>query len=135
MNTSYRHTNQPSAYEYSQNESLFRLRITGNSFNELYKAAFFLEQLDFESIWRPDETTGFPQEYTPESYLPDVFPTLTAIGMKTSRIKLCTSVVDTLISNPAKTAQLLFTMENLFGERLIIGMGGGEIREPFLESR
>jgi phthiodiolone/phenolphthiodiolone dimycocerosates ketoreductase len=100
---------------------------------EMVRTAILAERLGFDSIWTPDETVGYEMEYGPKATIPDAFGALTAIAMKTKRILLGTSVVDSLIRPPVKTAQIAATLDSVSSGRLLLGLGGSEAgnHEPF----
>lgn len=74
-----------------------------------------VEKLGFNSIHLGDHI------FTPFEPL----TTLTAIAMKTERLKLATSILDMNRRNPAITSHMTATLDNLSKGRLILGVGCG----------
>lgn len=85
------------------------------TFDFMTKFAILAEKFGFHSLWIPDH-----------GYLPwEALTTLSAIAMKTRDIKLGTCVLDANRRNPATLAQMIATLDNISGGRLVLGVGSG----------
>lgn len=73
------------------------------------------EEIGFDSIWVIDS----------QLLCRDVFVTLAALAMSTSRIKLATGVTQPSTRHPAVTASALGALDELSGGRMMSGMGTG----------
>ncbi|MHA1768002.1 MAG: LLM class flavin-dependent oxidoreductase [Promethearchaeota archaeon] len=89
----------------------------------IYQTAFLAEKLNYDSVWMPDHLVGWGKNT--DSL--DPWTVMTAVGVKTKRIKIGIGVTDPHRRHPAILAQMSMTMEKIFGDnRLIIGIGAGE---------
>jgi len=71
----------------------------------------------------PDHLVGWGRNLDALS----VWPTLTALGLKTEKIKVGTGVTDPHRLHPSVMAHVAMTMERILGEnRVMIGIGAGE---------
>jgi len=78
------------------------------------------EKFGFDSVWVPDHLTDI------DGCKVDPWTVLAAIGAKTQKIFLCPGVTDILRCHPAKTAQIVSTLDELTGGRAGLGIGAGE---------
>jgi probable F420-dependent oxidoreductase len=62
----------------------------------------------------------------------DPLETLSYVAAKTSRIRLGTSVLDTLFHPPVVLARRLATLDRLSGGRLLVGLGQGWMAQEFV---
>src|SRR4029453_16500570 len=72
------------------------------------------ERLGFDSYWVADQRG-----------MRDVWVSLTATAMRTSRIRLGTRVTDPYVRHPALTAVAVASLDELSGGRAILGLGAG----------
>lgn len=79
------------------------------------------EELGFYSIVMPDHTLMVPPGYTPNT-----LALLSAIAVKTQRIKLGTGVTDFARYHPSILAQFFATLDHLAPGRAFLGVGSGE---------
>lgn len=56
----------------------------------------------------------------------DPWTTISAISVQTKKITMGSSVTDTQRSHPAKAAQVLATLNEISGGRVVLGIGAGE---------
>jgi alkanesulfonate monooxygenase SsuD/methylene tetrahydromethanopterin reductase-like flavin-dependent oxidoreductase (luciferase family) len=98
------------------------------------------EALGFESIWVaehpmiPVKYAHFPNsadDRVPEIYAhwPDPFVSLAAAAAATSRIKLATGICLMPERDPIVTAKVVASLDVLSQGRVILGVGGGALRE------
>jgi len=85
--------------------------------------AVYVEREDFDSFWMPDHTVGFGIR-TWDAL--EAWTVLSAIALKTRRIKLGTCVSDTYRHHPAVLAQMATTCDIISNGRAILGIGIGE---------
>jgi F420-dependent oxidoreductase-like protein len=69
------------------------------------------------------EEFGFDSVWTAESWGSDAFTPLSWIGAHTSRIQLCTGLVQLSARTPAATAMSAMTLDRLSGGRMNLGLG------------
>ncbi len=72
------------------------------------------ERLGFDTYWVADQR-----------WMRDVWVSLTATAMRTSRIRLGTRVTDPYVRHPALTAVAVASLDELSGGRAILGLGAG----------
>lgn len=72
------------------------------------------ERLGFDSYWVADQR-----------WMRDVWVSLTATALRTSRIRLGTRVTDPYVRHPALTAVAIASLDELSGGRAILGLGAG----------
>jgi len=85
--------------------------------------AVYVEQEGFDSFWIPDHTVGFGIR-TWDAL--EAWSMLSAIAVKTKRIRLGTCVSDTYRHHPAVLAQMATTCDRISNGRAILGIGIGE---------
>jgi phthiodiolone/phenolphthiodiolone dimycocerosates ketoreductase len=81
------------------------------------------ESCSFDSLWIPDHFT----DLYPTGDRVDPWTVLSAIGALTERLLLATAVTDTQRTHPARTAQIVATLDELTRGRVILGIGAGEL--------
>lgn len=97
------------------------------------------ERLGFDSLWTfdrlllPKPADGENPYGLPETnaLVYDPLETLTWIAAKTARIRLGTSVLDSLFQPPIVLARRLATLDRLSGGRVVAGIGQGWMPEEF----
>jgi alkanesulfonate monooxygenase SsuD/methylene tetrahydromethanopterin reductase-like flavin-dependent oxidoreductase (luciferase family) len=82
-----------------------------------------LEKLGFDAVWLPDHYY-FERPSGLETF-PEVWTLLTAIAMKTERIKLGTNVLAATFRHPGIMAKMAGALQELSGGRFILGIGAG----------
>jgi alkanesulfonate monooxygenase SsuD/methylene tetrahydromethanopterin reductase-like flavin-dependent oxidoreductase (luciferase family) len=82
-----------------------------------------VEQLGFEAVWLPDHYY-FERPSGLETF-PDVWTLLTAIAVKTERVKLGTNVLAATFRHPAQMAKMAAAIQDLSGGRFLLGIGAG----------
>ena len=82
-----------------------------------------VEQLGFEAVWVPDHYY-FERPSGLETF-PDVWTLLTAIAVKTERVKLGTNVLAATFRHPAEMAKMAAAIQDLSGGRFLLGIGAG----------
>lgn len=83
-----------------------------------------LEGEGFDSLWAVQTVgRGF--------MFPDPFLALAAAAATTSKAELGTAIVQAPLYHPADLAHRVFSLHQLCGDRLILGLGAGSTREDF----
>ncbi len=111
---------------------------------QYYKTAEVAEELGFDTLWTGDHLVPPKQLASKYPYSPtgafgaaagirlDALTSLAALAARTKRIKLCTGVLVLPLRHPVLTAKMLVTLDNFSGgNRLIVGVGAGWMREEF----
>ena len=80
------------------------------------------EKNGLDSAWYPDHFIGG----RPESIWPELFTSLTLMGINTSRIMIGSAATDSLRRHPAAIAQSLATIDSAIDGRAALGIGAGE---------
>jgi probable F420-dependent oxidoreductase len=83
------------------------------------------ERLGFESLWVQEQILGSVATYEPVELL-------TFAAAHTTRVRLGTAVLLTVLRNPLHLAKALATLDQLSGGRLVagVGLGAGQERYP-----
>lgn len=81
------------------------------------------EKLGFDAIWLPDHYY-FQRPWGLETF-PEAWTLMTAIAMRTERVKVGTNVIAAGFRHPALLAKMAGALQELSGGRLILGMGAG----------
>lgn len=80
-----------------------------------------VEQLGFDAVWLPDHFY-FERAWGLEAF-PEVWTLLTAIAVKTDRIRLGTNVLAATFRHPAMMAKMASAIQDLSGGRFLLGIG------------
>jgi phthiodiolone/phenolphthiodiolone dimycocerosates ketoreductase len=78
------------------------------------------EKSGFDALWMPDHIVDVDGDKT------DPWTTLSAVAVRTKRIRLGSAVTDTQRSHPARTAHQVASLDQLSRGRAILGIGAGE---------
>ena len=78
-----------------------------------------------DSIWTPEFTDLAAASPSPHRYL-DTVALAGAVAARTTRVRLATSVLDTVRRHPVMLAQSALTLSHLSDGRFILGLGAGE---------
>ncbi len=81
------------------------------------------ELLGFDSVWVPDHF--YFQRATGLETFPEAWTLLTAIAMRTERVRLGTQVLAAGFRHPALLAKMAGALQELSGGRLLLGLGAG----------
>ena len=86
------------------------------------------EEVGFDSIWIPDHLL-----FVPPGITPDAWSVLSALAVLTRKVLLGTAVSDPHRRHPAVLAQMVATVDQLSGGRVLLGLGAGEAMnlDPF----
>lgn len=90
--------------------------------------AVHMEELGFESVWVWDHILLGTDPYFP---ILDSLSLLTAVGARTSRIKIGTGIMVLPLRNPVLLAKQLSTIDHICGGRLMLGMAVGWYKREF----
>lgn len=124
---------------YQENELTLGLHIPLENYQfqtptmeKQVELAQLAENLGFASLWFRDvllQDPSFGDPATGQIY--DMFIYLTYLASKTKEIALGTSAVVLSLRHPLRVAKEIATIENLFPERLIMGVSSGDRRADF----
>jgi alkanesulfonate monooxygenase SsuD/methylene tetrahydromethanopterin reductase-like flavin-dependent oxidoreductase (luciferase family) len=98
------------------------------SFESMHRMAYTAEALGFDSVWVWDHVLLGSRRVYP---VLDSLTTLMAIGARTRRIKLGTSVLILSLRNPVVLSKVLTTIQYLTEGRLILGAAAGWYKREF----
>jgi 5,10-methylenetetrahydromethanopterin reductase len=79
------------------------------------------ESMNFYSLVFPDHTLMIPPGFTP-----NVLSVMSAVAVKTEKIRLGTGVTDVVRYHPSVLAQFVATIDHLSNGRIYLGLGAGE---------
>jgi alkanesulfonate monooxygenase SsuD/methylene tetrahydromethanopterin reductase-like flavin-dependent oxidoreductase (luciferase family) len=82
-----------------------------------------VEQLGFDAVWLPDHYY-FERPSGLETF-PEVWTLMTAIAMRTERVKLGTNVIAATFRHPALMAKMAGALQELSNGRVLLGIGAG----------
>ncbi|MDQ6670546.1 MAG: LLM class flavin-dependent oxidoreductase [Chloroflexota bacterium] len=82
-----------------------------------------VEKLGYEAVWLPDHYY-FSRPAGLETF-PEVWTLLTAIAVKTERVKLGTNVLAATFRHPALMAKMAGAIQDLSAGRFVLGLGAG----------
>src|SRR3954447_24822404 len=82
-----------------------------------------LEKLGFDAVWLPDHYY-FERPAGLETF-PEVWTLLTAIAMRTEKVRLGTNVLAATFRHPAMMAKMAGALQELSGGRVVLGIGAG----------
>ena len=109
----------------SKNKLLFSRELVGEKIDDVISDGIESEKLGFDMVWEPDHLV----DIKPLLAIFDAWTTLGYLGSKTNSIKLGSGVTDIQRIHPAKTANIIATLDNLTKGRAILGIGAGEIMD------
>jgi 5,10-methylenetetrahydromethanopterin reductase len=82
--------------------------------NRLVGLAQLAERTDYDFVWLADER-----------FFREVYASLTLCALRTERIKLGPCVTDPYSRHPALTAMAIATLDEISGQRAVLGLGAG----------
>lgn len=100
----------------------FGIVVSNYPAREIVQAGVYAEKNSFDSLWIPDHFT----DLYPTGDRVDPWTVLAAMGAQTQRLQLGTVVTDTQRTHPARTAQIVATLDELTQGRAVLGIGAGE---------
>jgi|Deesub1362B_J571_1020462.scaffolds.fasta_scaffold00013_193 phthiodiolone/phenolphthiodiolone dimycocerosates ketoreductase len=100
--------------------------ITYGDIPKTLKYGILAEKAGFDLLSLPDHLFHPVDEKVFKGHPWDVYTLLTAIGMKTEKIKLMPGVSDVLRRHPATVAHIISTLDQLTGGRAVLALGAGE---------
>ncbi len=77
---------------------------------------------------RQAEAAGFAGVWTTEFYDKDAFVRMMAMGLASSRIRVCSGIAYAFVRNPVLTAAGVADLDELLGGRVVLGLGTGTRR-------
>ena len=91
--------------------------------HDIVKIGVLTEKYGLDSFWIPDHLT----DLLPEGDKVDIWTTFATIGAQTNKIMFSPSVTDTQRIHPARTANIVATLDDLTNGRAALGIGAGEV--------
>ncbi|MDA4134190.1 MAG: LLM class flavin-dependent oxidoreductase [Thaumarchaeota archaeon] len=102
---------------------LFSRELTSTDVHENLRDGILAEEQGYDCLWIPDHLTDVP----PPTVVLDAWTTLSYVGSHTKRIRVASGVTDTQRIHPAKTANIVATLDNITDGRAVLGIGAGEV--------
>ena len=100
----------------------FGAQVQAGAIPKIIEQCVLCEKQRFDSVWYPDHMVGGD----PSMRWPEVYTTLTLMGINTSRVIVGPCATDCLKRHPAVIAQSLATIDSIVGGRTALGIGAGE---------
>ncbi|UCE29039.1 MAG: LLM class flavin-dependent oxidoreductase [Candidatus Bathyarchaeota archaeon] len=100
----------------------FGAQVQAGPFSKIVEQCVLCEKLGFDSVWYPDHMVGG----NPSIQWPELFTTLTTMGINTSKVTVASLATDPLKRHPSVIAQSLATIDGIVGGRTALGIGAGE---------
>jgi len=100
----------------------FGAQVKAGLLPEIVEQCVLCEKHGFDSVWYPDHMVGG----NPLSSWPELYTTLTMIGVNTSRVIVASCVTDSIKRHPSVIAQSMATIDNIVGGKAALGIGAGE---------
>jgi F420-dependent oxidoreductase-like protein len=100
----------------------------GLDFAAVTERAAACEEVGMHSLWLADHMWA---RGMPELDYPECWTTLTALAMRTTRLRLGTLVLCNSYRNPALVAKMAATFDRISGGRLELGIGAGWMDEEY----
>ena len=102
---------------------LFSRELTSTDVHENLKDAIRAERQGYDLVWIPDHLTDIP----PPVVVLDAWTALSYVGSHTKKLRVASGVTDTQRIHPAKTANIVATLDNITRGRAVLGIGAGEV--------
>lgn len=93
--------------------------------SEIRRRAVWAEEVGFDTVWVPDELLWEPEGWPGPRGWWEAVAIAAAVAEATSTITVGTGVLSALHRNPALTAKVVSTLDEISGGRLIFGFGAG----------
>jgi phthiodiolone/phenolphthiodiolone dimycocerosates ketoreductase len=100
----------------------FGAQVQSASPDKIVEQSILCEKLGFDSVWYPDHMVGGD----PSMQWPEIYTTLTMMGMNTSKVMVAPLATDCLKRHPSVIAQSIATIDAITGGRTALGIGAGE---------
>jgi phthiodiolone/phenolphthiodiolone dimycocerosates ketoreductase len=101
----------------------FSREVGGDNVQGVIEDGIEAERLGFDHVWVPDHLV----DIQPVFAIFDAWTVLAFLGARTQRLGLGSGVTDIQRIHPAKTANIVSTLDALTGGRAVLGIGAGEI--------
>ncbi len=92
---------------------------------EIREIAVLAEEIGFDTVWVPDELLWRPAEWPGPRGWWECVAIAGAVAASTRRIKVGTWIMSALHRNPALTAKVAATLDEIAGGRFVLGLGSG----------
>jgi len=101
----------------------FSRELTSTDVHENLREAIQAERQGYDYVWIPDHLTDIP----PPVVVLDAWTVMSYVGSHTNKLRVASGVTDTQRVHPAKTANIVATLDNITNGRAILGIGAGEV--------
>lgn len=101
----------------------FSRELTSTDVHENLRDAILSEKQGYDLVWVPDHLTDIP----PPVVVLDTWTMLSYVGSHTKKLRVASGVTDTQRIHPAKTANIVATLDNITDGRAVLGIGAGEV--------
>jgi phthiodiolone/phenolphthiodiolone dimycocerosates ketoreductase len=108
---------------------LFSRELSSTDVHENVRNGVAAEEQGYDCVWVPDHLV----DIQPPTAVLDAWTELAYIGSNTKKVCLASGVTDTQRIHPAKTANIVATLDNISRGRAVLGIGAGEVMntEPY----
>ncbi len=102
---------------------LFSRELLSTDVHENLKDAITAEKQGYDFVWIPDHLV----DIRPPTVVLDAWTALSYVGSHTKKLMMASGVTDTQRIHPAKTANIVATLDHITNGRAILGIGAGEV--------
>ncbi|OGO54209.1 MAG: hypothetical protein A2Z32_01270 [Chloroflexi bacterium RBG_16_69_14] len=93
--------------------------------DELQAMSLVAEEIGFDTVWIPDELLWRPADWPGPRGWWECVAIAGAVAASTRRVKVGTWILSALHRNPALTAKVATTLDEITGGRFVLGLGTG----------
>jgi phthiodiolone/phenolphthiodiolone dimycocerosates ketoreductase len=102
---------------------LFSRELTSTDVHENLRDGIQAEKQGYDFVWIPDHLV----DIRPPTSILDAWTALSYVGSHTKKLMMASGVTDTQRVHPAKTANIVATLDNITDGRAVLGIGAGEV--------
>jgi alkanesulfonate monooxygenase SsuD/methylene tetrahydromethanopterin reductase-like flavin-dependent oxidoreductase (luciferase family) len=109
----------------------FPSQFNGKILDRMIDVAVRSEKLGFDSLWMVDHLEMRPPMSYESQPIPECWTAISALACTTKKMRIGSLVTCSLFRNPAYLAAICNTLNEVSGDRLIVGLGSGWFEQEF----